>query len=107
MRVLLDECLPRRLKNDLPGHEVETVPEAGWAGRKNGELLQLAASAFEVFLTVDTSIEFQQNVSGLEVAVIALKARSNRLEDLRPLMPRVREVLARLPSPGSLTRVSE
>jgi len=67
----------------------------------------VAVSAFDVFLTVDASLEFQQNVSGLEVAVIALKARSNRLEDRRPLMPRVREVLARLPSPGSFTRVSD
>ena len=73
--VLRDECLPRRLKDDLPGHDVKTVPEVGWAGRKNGEL--------------------------------ALRARSNRLEDRRPLMPRVREVLARLPSPGSFTRVSD
>lgn len=107
MRILLDECLPRRLKNDLPDHEVKTVPEAGWTGKKNGDLLRLAASAFDVLLTVDASLEFQQNMSGFAMAVLALRARSNRLEDLRPLMGRVREILAGRPRPGSFTRVGD
>lgn len=90
MRILLDECLPQRLRDELPGHDVCTVYEAGWKGRKNGELLALAAGQFDVFLTIDAGIEYQQNLEQLTVGVIALRARSNRVEHLRPLMPRVR-----------------
>jgi hypothetical protein len=61
MRVLLDECVPRALRNDISGHEVRTVAEAGWAGVKNGELLRLAATAFDVLITVDRSLEYQQS----------------------------------------------
>jgi len=96
MRILLDECLPRRLRDELPGHEVHTVPDAGWKGKKNGELLVLAAGHFDVFLTVDAGIEYQQNLGQLALGVIALKARTNRIEDLRPLMPRVLQVLGTL-----------
>ena len=94
MRVLLDECLPKRLKRELVGHEVRTVPEAGWAGRKNGELLRLAAGEYDVFITVDRNLVFQQKVAGLPFGVIVLRARSNRLTDLQPLMPEVLQVLA-------------
>lgn len=62
MRVLLDECLPRQLKWQLPGHDVATVPERGWAGTKNGELLRLAAAEFDVFVTVDQNLRFQRNL---------------------------------------------
>lgn len=65
MCVLLDECLPRRLKRELPDHEVRTAPEMGWAGVENGELLRLASGEFDVFITVDRSLEFQQNLSDL------------------------------------------
>jgi predicted nuclease of predicted toxin-antitoxin system len=65
MRVLLDECVPRALRRELPGHNVKTVAEAGWAGVKNGELLQLAANEFDVFLTIDRNLEYQQNFSGV------------------------------------------
>lgn len=94
MRVLLDECLPRRLKADLPDHEVRTVQEEGWAGLKNGELLRVAAGQFDVLLTVDRNIAFQQNLSGLSIAVVAMVASSNRLHDLRPVMAEVRRVLS-------------
>jgi predicted nuclease of predicted toxin-antitoxin system len=93
MRVLLDECLPRRLKADLPEHEVLTAQETGWAGMKNGELLRAASGRFDVFLTVDRKIVFQQNVKSLKIAVIVMVARSNRLVDLRPLIAQVREAL--------------
>ncbi len=106
MRVLLDECLPRRLRQDLSGHELKTVPEAGWAGQKNGDLLRLAAGSFDDLLTVDASFEFEHNVSALAIAVIALSAPSNRLEDLRPLIPRVLELLEQRPRPGTVTRVA-
>ena len=67
MRLLLDECLPRRLRRELAGYDVQTVPEMGWAGLKNGQLLHLDASHFDVFLTMDGSIEHQQNVSTLDI----------------------------------------
>jgi hypothetical protein len=106
MRVLLDECLPRRLKDDLPEHDVRTVPDAGWKGRENGELLALAAGHFDVFLTVDAGIQYQQNLGSLALGVIALKARSNRIEDLRPLMSRVRQLIETI-GPGRWERVGE
>ena len=86
-RILLDECLPRDLKNHLGDHDTKTVPEAGWASKENGELLALAASDFDVFVTVDRNLTFQQNLANLEIAVIVLIARGNRLVDLQPLVP--------------------
>jgi hypothetical protein len=86
-RILLDECLPRDLKKSLGGHDAKTVPEAGWASKENGELLALVASGFDVFVTVDRNLAFQQNLATLEIAVIVLVARGNRLIDLQPLVP--------------------
>ena len=94
MRVLLDECLPRRLKRELVGHDVRTAPEMGWASKANGELLALAAAAFDIFLTSDRNLSYQQNLSAFNIAVIVLVARSNRIDDLRPMVPRVVEVFA-------------
>jgi len=94
VRVLLDECLPRRLKRELVGHDAKTAPEMGWASKTNGELLALAAADFDVFLTSDRNLTYQQNVSAFNVAVIVLVARSNSMDDLRPLVPRLLEVLA-------------
>jgi len=104
MRVLLDECLPRRLGRSLHGHEVVTVPEAGWAGKENGELLGLAAERFDAFVTVDRNLSFQQNLRTLRIAVVVLVARSNRLVDLQPLMSRVAEALPGL-TPGQVVRI--
>ena len=104
MRVLLDECLPRKLKQDLEGHEVRTVPEMGWAGKKNGELLRLAAGRFDVLITVDRGLMYQQNLEGLSIAVISLGARSNRLKDLRPLMAKVQALLPTV-SQGQIVRI--
>jgi hypothetical protein len=89
MRVLLDECVPRALRQELFDHEVKTVAEAGWAGLKNGELLRLAAGEFDLLLTVDRSLEYQQNFAGVELAVIVVHASSNDVVLLRPLMPAV------------------
>ena len=105
MRVLLDECLPRRLKRDLPGHEVLTVPEAGWASLKNGVLLRLAAERFDVFLTVNRALPFQQHGRDMEIAIVVLIASANRLDVLRPLMPAVLKQLDSL-RPGTVTRIS-
>jgi len=104
MRVLLDECVPRALRNELLGHEVKTVAEAGWAGVKNGALLKLAARDFDALLTVDRNLEYQQNFSGIELAVIVVDAPSNDIAVLRPLMPAVLEALSRVQA-GVVTHV--
>jgi len=93
VRVLLDECLPRRLKRDLVGHDVRTVPEMGWASKRNSELLRLAEREFDGFLTVDRKLQHQQKLSAFKIAVIVLVARSNTLPDLQPLIPKVLEIL--------------
>jgi hypothetical protein len=93
VRVLLDECLPRRLKRELVGHVARTAAEMGWASKKNGELLVLAADEFDVFLTSDRNLSYQQNVAAFDLAIVVLVAQSNRIEDLRPLVPRILEVL--------------
>ena len=94
MRVLLDECLPRKLKRDLAGHDTRTVPEMGWASKENGDLLGLAAGHFDVFLTVDRNLSYQQDMGRFSIAVVVLVARGNQLADLRPLIPQVLEILA-------------
>lgn len=105
MRVLLDECLPRKLRAELSGHEVCTVPEMGWSGIKNGELLRLASLRFDVFLTVDRGIEYQQNLAAAGIAVVVLVAPSNDIDVLRPLMPKVRLAMQGA-SPGHAVQVS-
>jgi hypothetical protein len=106
MRVLLDECLPRRLRAHLPGHDVRTVPEMGWAGKKNGELLQLMAThGFEVLVTVDRSLRHQQNVQAAGLAALVLVAASNRLADLVPLMPKALAALASI-KPGDVVEIT-
>ena len=93
MKLLLDECIDRKFVRELPGHEVKTVPQMGWAGVKNGQLLTLAESEFDVFITVDRNLSFQQNLPQFDIAVIVLQAPSNRLADLKPLAPQVLAVL--------------
>src|SRR6266851_1752389 len=93
MRVLLDECVPKRLRTELTAHAVRTVAEMGWSGIKNGELLQKAASDFDCFLTVDRNLQFQQRIDALPLAVLVIQAVDNRIETLRPLMAAVREAL--------------
>jgi hypothetical protein len=87
MRVFLDECIDWRLARDITGHEVKTARQMGWASIRNGELLVLAAPQFDVFVTVDRNLSFQQNLAVHGIAVIVLRARTNRLADLRPLVP--------------------
>jgi len=79
VRLLLDECVPKRLRRELAGHEVLTVPEMGWAGRENGELLGLAESEFDVLLTVDQKLKYQQSVAGRNIAVVVLAAQQDRV----------------------------
>lgn len=104
MRILLDENVDRRLKVHFSQeHEVFTVAEAGWAGKKNGELLKLAEKEFEIFVTTDKGIPHQQNISGLELAVILLRAKSNAYEDLAPLMDTANAALESA-GPGTVIR---
>jgi hypothetical protein len=87
VKILLDECLPRYLKRALIGHEVQTVQEAGWSGRKNGELLTLAESAFDGFMTSDQNLRYQQNLAGRRIAIIELP--TNTLSVMRRLVPEI------------------
>jgi hypothetical protein len=89
VRVFLDECIDWRLSRDLAGHDVKTARQMGWAAIKNGELLALASGQFDVFVTVDRNLAFQQNIGVLPIAVIVLRAKSNRLNDLKPPLFRI------------------
>lgn len=93
-RVLLDECLPKKLKSEFAGCTVFTVPEMGWAGKKNGELMALAGPQFDVFVTADQNLRFQQNLAYAEIGVLVLVASNTRVETLSPLMPQVNRALA-------------
>jgi hypothetical protein len=104
VKILLDENLDWRLKRHLPGHEVESVQLNGWAGLKNGMLLSKAQDAFDAFITLDGNLEHQQNIAKFRIIVVALRARSNRLQDTWPLMAEVVRVLPNL-SPGTITRI--
>lgn len=96
MRILLDESLPKELQSELPGHEVRTVQEMGWSSLKNGELLSRGAGHFDAFLTADQNIQYQQNLSTLAVSVVVLVAKTNRIQDLRPLIPQLLSALSTL-----------
>lgn len=96
MRLLLDECVPTRLRRSLPTHQVSTVVYEGWSGIKNGKLLALAAERFDVFITVDKNLPYQQNTSALPVAVLVLDAVSNELPFLLPLVPALERELSSL-----------
>jgi predicted nuclease of predicted toxin-antitoxin system len=96
MRLLLDECVPKRLKRELRGHDARTVQDLGWAGIKNGALLKLASGQFDALLTVDQGIEHEQNLSGLSISVVVMMAPSNDVDDLIPLLPAVEQALAGL-----------
>jgi hypothetical protein len=104
MRILLDESLPRPLGSELPGHSVKTVAEMGWSAIENGELLGLASGQFDVFVTADQNLQYQQNLGALPLAVTVLVARTNRIEDLRPLIPELLTHLAAL-QPRTLVRI--
>jgi hypothetical protein len=99
--------LDRRLARDIAGHDVSTVQQMGWAGIQNGELLRsAAAAAFDAFITGDRNLSFQQNLAELPLAVVVLKAPSNRLADLKPLVPKFLAVLAGL-QPNTVVWVDE
>lgn len=105
MRILIDECLDWRLGRALIGHDCVSVPKMGWSGVKNGKLLALAQDEFDVFLTADRNLSFQQDTTKFQIAVVVLVAGSTQLNKTLPLMP---QVLALLPglTPGQVAIVS-
>lgn len=106
MRILVDECLPAGLKVPLAalGHECETVRKAGFGAKRNGELLRLAEGQWEVLLTSDRNIKYQQNMTGRSVSIVILCAKSNRMKDLLPLIPACSRALLTL-QPGCVVEV--
>jgi predicted nuclease of predicted toxin-antitoxin system len=89
MKILIDECVPRKLKRHLSDHECITVPEAGLAGKDNGELLSAAEKlGFDVFLTLDKDFQYEQSLTGRAIAVLIFRAKSSQIDDLLPLVPR-------------------
>jgi predicted nuclease of predicted toxin-antitoxin system len=106
MKIILDECLPRRLVRDLHPHLVTTVPREGWAGIKNGTLLKLIIPAFDVFITLDSNLVHQQNLEGIDLCVITLHAVNSRYETLQPLLPRVQEALT-TSRPGAMIHIGD
>ena len=93
MRVLLDECVPRKLANEITGHEVSTVPQERLKGTADNPLLAEAQAAFDVLVTVDRNLQFQANTAAQPLAVVVLHAQSNRLADLKPLVPELLQAL--------------
>lgn len=105
MTLLLDECIPRKLRDSFPCYDCRCVTEQGWAGKKNGELLSLAASSgFQVFITLDRGLEYQQNLESRAIAVVLIRTKSNRLADLLRHIPDILRVLPTI-QPGQLAKV--
>jgi predicted nuclease of predicted toxin-antitoxin system len=106
MKILMDECLPAKLKSAVTalGHDCQTVRQAGFGSKKNGELLAIAEGHWDVLLTSDRNIKYQQNMTGRNVAILILCARSNRMKDLLPLMPLCSQALLAI-KPGQVIDV--
>lgn len=104
MRLLLDESVPMQLRSMLGGHDVWTVMHMGWGGKSNGELLALAQEEFDAFITLDTNLEHQQNMTKVDIPVILLIARRSRIDYLEPLVPRMLESLQSLKQ-GQVIRI--
>jgi predicted nuclease of predicted toxin-antitoxin system len=106
VKLLLDECVTRHLKRDLSSHEVHTVEDAGLKGLENGELLKAASGAYEVLITVDRNIPYQQNIAGLNIAILILAAKRNSYVRLKPLIPRALSALETM-TVGDVIRIEE
>jgi predicted nuclease of predicted toxin-antitoxin system len=108
MKPLLDECVPRGFRSSLStdAHQCVTVPEAGFAGKTNGELLGLAETSFDVFITLDKGFAYQQNLMGRQISILLIRAKSTRLADLLPLAEACRDVISRI-KPGEIVQVGE
>ena len=106
MKLLLDECVTRHLKRDLPRHDVHTVEEAGFKGLENGELLKAASGSYDVLITVDRNIPYQQNIVGLDIVILILAAKRNSYVRLKPLIQRALSALDTMKA-GDVIRIEE
>jgi predicted nuclease of predicted toxin-antitoxin system len=106
MKILLDECLPRRLLRDLSGYSTTTVPRQGWAGMTDAELLKNAEEEFDVFVTLDSNLVFQQNLRVANLCIIVLRAVNSRYETLQPLISEVLKSLEDAVAPGAIITVA-
>jgi len=106
VKLLLDECVTRHLKRDLVGHDVHTVEDAGFKGLENGELLKAASGAYEVLITVDRNIPYQQNIADLNIAILILAAKRNSYVRLKPLIPTALSALETI-NAGDVIRIEE
>jgi predicted nuclease of predicted toxin-antitoxin system len=106
MKLLLDECVPKRLKQEFSGHEVFTIDKAGFKGLKNGNLLRAADGKYEILITVDKNMQHQQNKSKLPLAILVLSSFSNRFESLLPLVPKILKSLENIKI-GEIVIISE
>ena len=102
MRIIIDECVPSIAKRGLPARDVVTVQEMGWAGIKNGKLLKLVSDQFDIFITSDQNLRFQQNLSAIELAIIVLP--SNQVPIVRLLLPTIDEAIKGI-QPGTLVEI--
>lgn len=107
MRILLDECAPRKLKAFLKtyGHQCQTVQDQGWSGIQNGELLARAETSFDLLITTDKGVQYQQNLAAKKLAIVIIRARTNRLIDLEPLFPTCVQALTTI-RPGQVIEIS-
>jgi len=107
-KILLDECLPKKLKREIADsdYDILTVTECGWAGTKNGKLLRLVETKFDVFITIDNNLSAQQNLKDINLGLIILSAFNNRIETLKPLTPQIKEVLGKIKT-GDIIIISE
>lgn len=103
-RILLDECVPAKLRREIPGYGVRAVREYGWASKLNGELLRAADAEFDAFITVDQNLIHQQNLASLRIAIIVLVAHRNNIEELRRLVPELLIILATI-KPGQVVQI--
>lgn len=106
MKLLLDECVTRHLKRDLSGHEVHTAEDAGLKGLENGDLLKAASGAYDVLITVERNIPYQQNIADLNIAILILTAKRNSYVRLKPLIPRALNALETM-KVGDVVRIEE
>lgn len=106
MRIILDECLPRRLLRDLPDHAVTTVPRQGWAGVTNGALIERICPEFDVFISIDSNIVHQQNLDNLDICLIVLHGPNSRYETLQPLLPEIQKAISEA-KPGSVFNIGD
>jgi len=106
LKVLLDECAPKKLKTFLIscGHQCRTAQKMGWSGVQNGELLTCAAPLFDVLVTIDQNIQYQQKMTGRTIALVILRGRSNRLVDISPSFPECAQILQSI-EPGQVIEI--